>query len=223
VKLPVSLASPLRLGRVAGIPVDVHGSFFITGGLLAFAYFQRGSLRSVVLGLAFIVALFVAILVHEVAHVLVGHRLGAPCRRIELNAFGGYAQFAVMPRHRLDEIAVLVAGPCSNFALALLFGAAAGWAEAPLARAALHLARDLNVVLFVFNLLPAMPLDGGRALHLLAGSWLGARRTDVLVGALGLLVAGYCLLVGIVEPVLLFAALAITQASMGLLQGHWRP
>jgi Zn-dependent protease len=213
-----SFEGSLRVGHVAGVPVHVNASFFIGAILFVSDYFTRGSVWTAALGLALIPTLFVSIVVHEAAHALVGRAFGVGCRRIELNAFGGLAYLDRTPRNRLDEIAILVAGPCSNFLLALMCGAAAGWLPSPWARAALGLARDLNVAFFVFNMLPGLPLDGGRSLLLLVEPWLGWRWAGRLVGTLGLCVAGACIFFGLREPFLFFAGMMIGQSSLALLQ-----
>jgi Zn-dependent protease/predicted transcriptional regulator len=153
------------------------------------------------LGVAGVIGLVVSIVVHEFSHSLVARRFGLPIGGISLFLFGGVAEMTDEPPAPKAEFLMAVAGPISSFMLAGLFGtlesagSQQGW---PLwLTALLFYLTYLNLVLAIFNLVPAYPLDGGRMLR--AGLW--AWRRDIhkatyiaaLIGrgfGLGLIVLG---------------------------------
>lgn len=125
--------------------------------------------------LIFALALFVSVLLHEFAHVLVAQAMGVRVRGITLMMLGGVSEMEKIPERRYAEFKVSVAGPLMSFALAAaLFGLRRVSASADLDLFGFWLGR-VNLVLGVFNLLPAFPLDGGRALR----SVLSARKGPV--------------------------------------------
>ncbi len=127
-------------------------------------------LPSLVWGLILAVALFISILLHELAHSLVARRQGAEVQSITLMALGGVSQMSseVQPEH---EAWMAVVGPLASlFIAAVSYGAFALPGMPPEAAAALLVIAWMNLALGVFNLLPAFPMDGGRVLRgLLAG------------------------------------------------------
>jgi Zn-dependent protease len=185
----------LSLGRILGIPVRVHWTWLLVLALvaasLAFGYFplyQRAVAPSSYLFLGGITAaLFCAsLLVHELAHAVVARREEIPVRGITLWAFGGVAELADQPRSAGAEFRMAVVGPLTSLALAWLFSVLAGGATSPyFALPLLWLART-NLVLGLFNLVPAFPLDGGRvfrsALWALMGELPRATRVAAGVG-----------------------------------------
>jgi len=160
-----------RLGRVFGFPVDLNLSFLI---LLAVVFVAFGGLGGViVVGLA-----FASVLLHELGHAIVARRLGVRVSSIELGFFGGAARMEAMPRKPRDELAIAAAGPAVSLALA---GAGLGLAaltHVPL----LGLIGWINLVIAGFNLIPALPMDGGRILRALLVPRFGyVRATDISV------------------------------------------
>jgi Zn-dependent protease len=145
-----------RIGSLLGFPVEIAPSFLL---LLAVVLVWMGGLAGVfVVGLA-----FGSVLLHELGHALVARHLGVRVSGIELNFFGGAAKMIELPRSANHEIAIAAAGPAVSLALAGLgfgIGAAAG---SPL----FVLIGWINLVIAGFNLLPALPMDGGRILRAL--------------------------------------------------------
>lgn len=150
----------LHLGRLFGIPVRVHWS------LLVFLLFVAIAERSLA-GVLSMVLVFGSVVVHELAHALVARGRGLPIGDISLYPFGGVAKLLSPPKTSRDEIVVAVAGPAASLALAFSF-----LALSPLGAVAATLAR-VNLMLGVFNLLPALPMDGGRVLRALLARRLG--------------------------------------------------
>jgi Zn-dependent protease len=158
------------MGRVAGISISVHVTFFILVVLFAVAEAQPGGL-GVFGGLLWLVLIFACVLAHELAHSLVARSKGCVVRAIVLLPIGGVSQIERMPEEWSDELAIAAAGPLASLALAVLAGLGAAATGARLWPINLYggplLARLawLNVLLGMFNLLPAFPMDGGRVLR----------------------------------------------------------
>jgi Zn-dependent protease len=166
--------SSLRLGRVFGIPIGVHYTWFIVFALvtlsLATGYFpsryEDWSLAGYVgVGVVTSVLFFASVLVHELAHSVVALAWGIPVKSITLFIFGGVANIGREPERPLAEFLVAVAGPLSSLLLALGFGVlwflGEGLNVTPLAGLGLYLG-TVNLWLALFNLIPGFPLDGGR-------------------------------------------------------------
>ena len=201
-------ASPMRL---FGIPIQVAPSWFPMVGLLTFtlahgyfpaAYAGLPAPTYWLMGTVAALLLFVCVLLHELGHSLAARRYGIPVARVVLFIFGGVAQISRSPRRPSDELVVALAGPAVSLLLAAgcLFAArqVTGGGTAPrVATAILHYLTILNLGVLCFNLLPGLPLDGGRVLRALLWAWTGslprATRAAAVLGAglgLGLLALG---------------------------------
>jgi len=177
------------LGRISGIPIRLRWSFLF---LLGFVFLTAGGFG----GLLAVAVAFASIVLHELGHATVAQRLGVRIAAIDLHFLGGAAQMIDPPRSPRDEIAISIAGPAVSLALAgigLGLGAALG---VPF----LAMVGWINLVLGLFNLIPALPMDGGRVLRAAMVRRLGyIRATDaavvvsrvfVVLFAIGGLVAG---------------------------------
>ena len=171
----------LRIGRVKGVPIRVHWSFPLLVVLVILPTGAKTTTRSLAEGLIWIAALFVCIVIHELSHSFVARRRGFSVRDIVLLPIGGVSEITGLPGAPADELAIAIAGPLANVALALLLalvGYAAGavmWPPAILAGAVVSRLMWANLLLAGFNLLPAIPMDGGRVLRAL----LSRRRDDL--------------------------------------------
>jgi len=140
-----------RILNIAGFPIEVNLTFLV---LLGLVFLVRGGLLGIVLTLL----TFTSILVHELGHAVVARRLGVRIAGIELQFFGGMAKMVTPPRSARDEILIAVAGPAVSLTLAML-----GITASVLTGSAwLNYFGFTNLILGVFNLLPALPMDGGR-------------------------------------------------------------
>src|SRR5688572_14394838 len=111
----------LKLGKIAGIEVYLHWTFFLLLGFVFFYYggghgAQRSAAAQAVL---FILALFGCIVLHELGHALAARKFGIPTRDITLLPIGGIARLERMPREPMQELWVAVAGPLVNVAIVL--------------------------------------------------------------------------------------------------------
>jgi Zn-dependent protease len=181
-----------RLGRMFGFPVEINLSFLL---LLAVVFVAYGGVAGVlVVGLA-----FGSVLLHELGHALVARRLGVHVSGIELSFFGGAAKMVQMPRSADREIAIASAGP----AVSLMLGGA-GLGLGLLLHATpfgqpfgqlFAMIGWINLVLAGFNLIPALPMDGGRILRaLLTRKMDYVRATDVAVQVSRVFAVGFGIL-----------------------------
>ncbi|HKE01479.1 MAG TPA: site-2 protease family protein [Planctomycetota bacterium] len=171
------------VARIFGIPLRIHALFaaLVIVCLATGARAGRGEEVLVLLGI-----LFGSVLLHELGHSLVARRLGARVVDITLWPLGGLSRMSSPASRPRDEAIVALAGPATNFVLflaALPFGARVridAWATAPLDAFA-----TVNAALALFNLAPAFPMDGGRALRAALAMRLGEPRATVLAVRVG--------------------------------------
>jgi Zn-dependent protease/CBS domain-containing protein len=173
----------LNIGKIWGIPISLHLSWFLVFGLvtwsLAIGYFPQEypQLNSAVyFFLALITSLlfFGSVLAHELGHSLLAIRNQIPVKGITLFIFGGVAQIAQEPRSPGAEFRIAIAGPLVSLVLAIIFGGLWLFDQAIpyLAAPSFYLAR-INLILALFNLIPGFPLDGGRVLRALVWQFTG--------------------------------------------------
>lgn len=167
------------------------------------AYFAMGVLGAL--------GLFGSILLHEVGHMLEARRRRIPTGAITLHLFGGLAEMYASPRKPSEEATVALAGPAVTVILAVaFFGASLALTTSGVAPAVLAVVDYLwfiNLLLLIFNLMPAFPLDGGRVLHSILWAISGKKIWAMRVAAtVGLVFA--CLLIG-------FGALSLAGMAYG--------
>jgi Zn-dependent protease/CBS domain-containing protein len=216
------MGGAFKIGRVAGIDVKVHWTFFLLLAFFAFLGYQTsGSLVGALTETVTIVALFFCVLLHEFGHSLVAQRFGLEIHSITLLPLGGVSKLESLPEKPADEVKITLAGPLVNVVLApILFGVGLLFGAVPRVPGDLFMSIGsvgqfffylgyLNVVLAVFNLLPAFPLDGGRILRALLASRLGAVRATDISSAVGQLFAVAFFLVGLLGGNFLLALVAV--------------
>jgi Zn-dependent protease/predicted transcriptional regulator len=179
----------IPLFRLAGFQVGIDWSWSIMAVLITwtlsvnvFPYYYPGLAPATYwsMGLMAALGLFASIILHELAHSLVARRYNVPIRGITLFIFGGVAEMEREPDRPGAEFAIAIAGPIASFLVGLacwLLVQAAATVGAGLSVAAvLAYLASINVILAVFNLVPAFPLDGGRMLRAALWAWKGSLR-----------------------------------------------
>jgi Zn-dependent protease/CBS domain-containing protein len=184
---------PFQIARIFGIPLMIDYSWPPVALLhiwLVSNFWMASRVQppmpfwlNLLIGAVVTVLFFVSVLIHELAHAMVARLEGIRIHDIQLHIFGGWARVEE-PRTALAELRVAVAGPSISFLLAVFFW---GWVfvvqqfsersqSSGAATAAFLYLAAANLMLAMFNLLPGLPLDGGRALR----AWLWHRRGDIL-------------------------------------------
>lgn len=202
----------LLLFRISGVPVLLAPSWWLGSFAVVLLYTPLvdrllpgvSDAGALLLASAFAVLLGASVLAHELGHCVVALRFGLPVRRVRLFLLGGLSEVARTPRKPAQEGLVAAAGPAVSLVLAAIFGLVMLVVPADGALWVLVLECTVaNLAVGVFNLLPGLPLDGGRMLR--AGVWAltGRRSKGTTAAAIGGgLVAGLLLiwaLFGIVD------------------------
>jgi Zn-dependent protease len=116
------MGGAFKIGRISGIDVRVHWTFFLLLAFFAFIGYQgSGSPLGALTAIVMIVALFLCVLLHEFGHSLVAQRLGLEIHSITLLPIGGVSNLESLPEKPADEVKISVAGPLVSVVLALIF------------------------------------------------------------------------------------------------------
>ncbi|EDM75519.1 SREBP protease/CBS domain [Plesiocystis pacifica SIR-1] len=179
-----------HLGRILGIPTRIHASFALVLAWVAFStWTSAGSGVAVAFGVGFALAVFACVLLHEFGHALVARRFGIETRRITLLPIGGVAELERSPEDPKAELWIALAGPAVNLAIAgalALVGVLSGALTAGgLPGVVLGGLLYANVMLGVFNLVPAFPMDGGRVFRAWAQQRHGRLKATRMAAKLG--------------------------------------
>jgi len=160
----------IPLGRIAGIPVFLAYSWFIIAAFTVIAYGPvlqtnnpRLGITAFFVAFAYALLLLVSVLAHELAHALTAKLFHWPTEKIVLNLWGGHTQFQSFTASPGRSVLVAMAGPAANFVLAgagwllLMYGELGGVADI-----LANIFVWANLLIGIFNVLPGLPLDGGR-------------------------------------------------------------
>ncbi|MYC97415.1 MAG: site-2 protease family protein [Caldilineaceae bacterium SB0661_bin_32] len=204
----IQMGNSLKIARIWGVDIQVHWSFILIlfYGAFLFSHNASNLAAGAIYGVVVILLLFVCVVLHEFGHAIMAKYFGVNVPHITLLPIGGVAQLERMPRKPMQEFLIAIAGPAVNFALAAVLLPAAllvvslsmrtgtMWA---LISALMRTAQSMsvggllltlagtNLLLGIFNLLPAFPMDGGRILRALLAlrlRYVAATRIAVLIG-----------------------------------------
>jgi Zn-dependent protease/CBS domain-containing protein len=220
-----------RVGSIAGIALYLHATFLLLLAYIAIGAYQGGGATAAVNGVAFVLAMFASVLLHELGHALAARRYGIATRDITLLPIGGVARLERMPREPRQELVVALAGPAVNVVIAgLLYLTLAVLGQSPTVDSAsltpgffdrAFAARLLavNIWLVLFNLIPAFPMDGGRVLRAVLamrrGDYAQATEIAARVGRFFALVFGVVGLFVLENPLLVIVALFVWLGAAG--------
>jgi Zn-dependent protease/CBS domain-containing protein len=220
----------LRLGSVSGIDIRVHFTFALLVALSASLLGEIHGTRGALFGALLVICLFACVVLHELGHSLVAQRFGVGVREIVLLPIGGVARLLSEPKKPSHELLIALAGPLVNVLIALglfavvqvspltLLDSAQMQKQAlapPSTRGLLLLLLHGNIMLALFNMVPALPMDGGRVLRALLSFVFGqVRATNIAAGlaqALAVALAFYALSHD--QPLLVFIALLVFMGA----------
>ena len=167
----------LILGRFAGIKVMIHWTFLILIAWIVFVEVQRGSnTTDILITIGFVLTIFLFVVLHEFGHALTARRFGIDTKKITLLPIGGVASLEKMPEEPKRELLIAVAGPAVNVALAILLAFFVDFGKFSDSEQLQNMQSinnqnflfslfAVNVMLVLFNAIPAFPMDGGRVLR----------------------------------------------------------
>ncbi len=189
----------LYLGKVSGIKIFIHWTFLILLGWIFIMHYQMGhGVYAGFMGVLFILALFGCVTLHELGHALTAKRFKIITKSITLLPIGGLAQLERLPEKPARELLVAIAGPLVNVALAIiLFFYLSLSGNMPSLTQMQHMNESgfwlnlfsANVMLALFNLIPAFPMDGGRVLRALLSFRLERGTATKIAAGVGQLLA----------------------------------
>jgi Zn-dependent protease/predicted transcriptional regulator len=184
--------------RVGDIAIKMHVSFLLLIGFEAWRWREQG-VNGMMFGVGLILLLFLCVVLHELGHALAAKSVGIPVREILLLPIGGLAFLTRLPRKPLHELWIAIAGPLVNVIIILvllpfvmtdtLTYVLPGPDVTPSLETALSALFTANVMLVLFNMLPAFPLDGGRVLRALLALFSGERTATNIATLIGQSVA----------------------------------
>lgn len=211
-----------KIGRIGGIDLRVHATFFFLLAWLALVYYRSsGTAVGAARGVLFTIALFASVVLHEFGHAWAGRRVGVPTRDITLLPIGGVARLEYIPKNPWHELQIALAGPAVTVVIIAALTIVLVLVGAPILMASdavvsgdgsgiLAQLMWVNVYLLVFNLLPAFPMDGGRVLRAGLALRKGYLRATEVAARVG---RAFALLFGIVglfyNPFLVLIALFV--------------
>lgn len=181
-----------RIGSIAGIDVLVTSSWFVIAAMISFAIAPRIDqvepglgVWKYVAGLVFAVVLYLSVLLHEASHAVTAQRLGYGVTSITLHFLGGMTEIDGSARKARHEFWIAVVGPLTSIAVGL--AALAAWFVLPdgLVRVAVEGLAGANLIIGVLNLVPGLPLDGGRVLKAAVWATSGNQHRATIVAGWG--------------------------------------
>jgi len=204
------------IGTFGGTAVRIHFTFLLLLAWFGLAgWFTSGPGQA--LGIVvFLVLLFLCVVLHEFGHIIAARRFGVRTPEIVLLPIGGVARLERIPEEPRAEFLIALIGPAVTLVIALALIALLGGLPPPETlikiegpHALLAQLAYANAVLFVFNLIPAFPMDGGRVLRAALAHWLGRTHGTRIAAGIGQAMALLLGLAGILAPNILLVLVAV--------------
>jgi Zn-dependent protease len=231
------MGSSIKIASFFGIEVRIHITFLLFLVWIWFSSYELEGQSGAIKGVLFILILFACVLLHEFGHAFAARAFGIKTPDITLYAIGGVARLNRIPDKPWQELIVAIAGPLVNVVIAavLIFGihVTAGLQqlehlESPRIEMLAKVA-SVNVMLVLFNLIPAFPMDGGRVLRALLAMTMPYAKATQIAARIGQGLAIVFLVFGLFgNPILVFIAIFICvgaqqEASMTRVNRSSRP
>ena len=219
----------IRLGKIAGTELRIHLTFFLLLAFFGAGGYSTGGLPAAVAAVLMTCLVFLCVVLHEFGHAFAARHYGIRTPDITLYPIGGVARIERMPEKPWEEVVIALAGPMVNVVIATglwlaLFGLTLPTPER-LSHAGSGIAEVLlvvNVMLLLFNLLPAFPMDGGRVLRAFMAMSMGHDRATQIAARVGQMLAvglGFAGMFGISalgihgNPMLILVAIFVFTAA----------
>jgi Zn-dependent protease len=195
----------MKIGTVGGIGVYIHWTFWLLIAAYLITSTASNGLAAGIYAVAFVMSIFACVVLHEFGHAGAAAAFGIPTADITLLPIGGVARLSRLPEKPYQELLIALAGPAVNVVIAflllplVLFGVMVGGSAPAIGTGMDFLAQLLaaNIILVLFNLLPAFPMDGGRVLRSLIAMRTGHLRATEIAAQVGRWMAMLFGLVGI--------------------------
>jgi len=171
----------MTIATVSGIPIRLHGSFLALWAALGLYALVAGGPFAGVMAFVLGAGLLLSVCLHELGHAMAAKRFGIETAHITMYPFGGVAAIKDMPDDPDQEMIIALAGPAVNFVLVAVFGLAWGVVGGRFLVAMI----GMNLMMGLFNLIPAFPMDGGRVLRALLArrmGWVPASMLAIRIG-----------------------------------------
>ncbi|MEE9193221.1 MAG: site-2 protease family protein [Thermodesulfobacteriota bacterium] len=205
-----------KIGRFSGIDLKIHATFAIIILWVIYNHAIAGDgLRTTVESLIFVLIIFTCVILHEFGHALTAKKYGIKTLDIILLPIGGVARLERMPEDPKQELWVALAGPAVNVAIALIIFVILFLTGTPvhvnyidiLSNSFMANLMALNIILVVFNMLPAFPMDGGRVLRALLALRMEYAKSTKIASKIGKAMAILFGIIGLFSnPFLVFIA-----------------
>ena len=210
------------IGRVAGTAIRIHVTFLLFLLIIGIVVFRQSGSNAALNAVTFITLVFACIVLHEFGHILMARYFGIKTRDVTLFPIGGVANIERMPDKPYQELLVALAGPFVNFVIfSIIFITLGRELDAtqienigdPTSSLAVRVA-SANLVLMIFNLLPAFPMDGGRVFRALLAMRIGKSKATRIAAAIGQALAIFLGFMGFFgNPMLILIAIFIFIAA----------
>lgn len=193
----------IPVGRIFGITLRLHVTFLLLLAVIGYAAFGEAGARGAFWALTMVCSIFVCIALHELGHSVIAQQLGVQVKSITLLPIGGIAALKSIPENPWHEIAITLAGPLVNAAIVAVLLPITGLPSGVFLREMPHDIAGLlqammrvNLSLFLFNLIPAFPMDGGRLLRAVLALVISYRRATQIAATVGQGLAVLSMLIG---------------------------
>ncbi|MBK6565672.1 MAG: site-2 protease family protein [Saprospiraceae bacterium] len=209
------------MGTFWQIPVKIHWTFGLLLSLLVFSAYKNGfSLHQTIGFVLFFLCVFICVVFHEFGHALMARKFNVTTKDIILSPIGGVARLDNLPKNPFQELMISFAGPAVNLAIAAIlipilhFGFDTGWPrlddfkyDKPV-EFFKYLA-FVNIGLFIFNLVPAFPMDGGRILRSVLAMQMDKVKATKIASLVGKVIAILFIIIGVFFQVLSLSLIGI--------------
>jgi Zn-dependent protease len=234
----------LNIGRLFGVKILIHWTFFLLLIWIVLAeYFGGSSTETILLTIVYILAIFLCVVLHEMGHITMARQYGINTRKITLLPIGGVASLEKIPENPKQELMVAIAGPLVNVAIALVLLPFLGDLRQYVPQSAGEESATLltpdnfwfslfaiNLILVVFNLIPAFPMDGGRMFRALLAMRIDRLKATAIASSIGQIIAVGFFFAGLMfNPLLLLIGVFVFFGARGehymvqqneLMRGH---